>query len=182
MSKKNETARTDARTAGKTAKSDTKPRRVWRKRTINGVLTLFSPDGRKFYGTPREVRDAALYPWQRKSLAASIRNVRVDFADDRDCLNEACREARMDAIRERSMYALCGDRENDRRIIVAACARLTGEKEDEFRNNWVDAGIEAIIDAVENYDLPMTRHERAALKSPLSSWCDSLARRERATV
>ncbi len=62
----------------------------------------------------------------------------------------------------------------DRRILIAACARQMGISPRRFVESWIDAGIEAgIVEAPEGA-LPLTRQERAALKSPLSVWCDML--------
>lgn len=61
----------------------------------------------------------------------------------------------------------------DRRILIAACARQMGISSRRFIESWIDAGIEAgIAEAPEGALL--TRQERAALKSPLSVWCDML--------
>ena len=62
----------------------------------------------------------------------------------------------------------------DRRILIAACARQMGISPRRFIESWIDAGIEAEIAEVPEGALPLTRQERAALKSPLSDWCDML--------
>ena len=61
----------------------------------------------------------------------------------------------------------------DRRILIAACARQMGISPRRFIECWIDAGIEAGICEASGA-LPLTRRERAALKSPLSDWCDML--------
>ena len=62
----------------------------------------------------------------------------------------------------------------DRRILIAACARQMGISPRRFVECWIDAGIEAGIAEAPEGALPLTRQERAALKSPLSIWCDML--------
>ena len=54
------------------ANTNTKPGR-WRETRRKGVPCLISPDGRIYYGTAREVRDAALTPFSRKRLADALR-------------------------------------------------------------------------------------------------------------
>lgn len=62
----------------------------------------------------------------------------------------------------------------DRRILIAACARQMGISPRRFVECWIDAGIEAGIAEAPEGALPLTRQERAALKSTLSDWCDML--------
>ena len=46
----------------------------WRETTRKGERVIVSPDGaRVYYGTAKEVRDAALLPRRRNELAAKLR-------------------------------------------------------------------------------------------------------------
>lgn len=58
-----------------TTPSPSKPGR-WRETKRNGVPCLISPNGRVFYGTAAEVREAALTPTARRRLAEMLRSER----------------------------------------------------------------------------------------------------------
>ena len=73
----------------------------------------------------------------------------------------------------RKTYALRFEIGGDRRILIAACARQMGISPRRFIDGWIEAGIVATIEEG-NGSIPLTRQERAALKSPLSVWCDIL--------
>lgn len=65
MTTKRETARRDARTAGKTVRQKGSAKRAWtNRRDRAGNPYAIDPDGRKWHGTPAEVREAALMPWR----------------------------------------------------------------------------------------------------------------------
>lgn len=158
----------------------------WHYGTRNGERVLIDPKGKAYHGTAREVRDAGLFPWVRDSLAESLSRCR-SWANGNGFTPEqraaSCALHRMDAIRRNAIDASRSDMANDRRILIGACARYVGETPDEFVNGWTDGGIDAIIDmAINDHPkeapaaaLPLTRHERAALKSSLAVWSTAIA-------
>ena len=87
------TARKDARTAGKTATKNTNTAKgaVWRTVATKRGTALRSPDGRLYYGTAQEVRDAALMPWRRKMLADGLRFIR-SYAEGHETSREELAE------------------------------------------------------------------------------------------
>ena len=173
MSKKAETARKDARTAGKTAKKNT--RRVWRTTTRKGEQVLIDPDGHIYHGTAKEVRDAALVPWRRKMLADGLKTVRYiarHFNYTPEERREYAREKRMDALHvgtyaepETSINA-----PTKAVILLEAGSRLVrgdGESFGDYIAVVFQGVIDSLLDVAESVtgkrEIPLTRHERAAL-------------------
>ena len=152
----------------------TKPGR-WRETTRKGVKVLVSPDGRIFYGTAQEVRDAALTPHGRDALAQSIewaRHTAAKFGYTPDERREYVREKRREAIRRNdadAVDAYTAYMKPELGIVAEAAARYMGQTVEAFIADAVDAAIRGTIDLVEldagkpGVGLPITRHERAAL-------------------
>ncbi len=163
MSKKNETAGKTARRGARCA-----ARGKWRTVRRNGRKADISPDGRVFYGTAAEVRGADMMPWKRDSLAAHITMLRryayPDAADRADLL-DAVSEARRAAVREASgdagAFALAMI-PPDLLMEARAAARVYGEAEGNFIAKWVREMVECAR-GVTGGELPLTRHEKAAL-------------------
>lgn len=160
MSKKNETA-------GKPAKRCA----AWRTVKINGRIAERSPDGRTFYGTAQEVRDAVLMPWRRQWLAETLK-VRRMTCPDREYLREVAREARRDAV-QRGWMDAAANRASvaipaELLILVTAAARFMERPTDAFVREACESFIEATLDMVRHEtgkrELPLTRHELAALE------------------
>lgn len=165
-------------TAGKTAKSKTSAK--WRTVRIKGKRALRSPEGRIYYGTAAEVRDANLYPWRRKSLAESIRLYRFCFSKGsigNEDFAEICAECRRDAIMSNRSDSLSPNEVNDRRILAIAAARYWGESVEDMIADAIDGSISATMDHYHSdtgeWSLPLTRQEAAALKSDIRDWSDS---------
>ena len=76
---------------------------TWKSIKKDGRPALRSPDGRIYYGTPAEVREASLMPWHRKALAESlklqkfIRDKGIYTADE---FRECCAGYRRDMVRQ----------------------------------------------------------------------------------
>ncbi len=160
MSKKNETA-------GKPAKKCA----AWRTVKINGSIAERSPDGRVFYGTAQEVRDAVLMPWRRHWLAESLK-VRRMTCRDREYLREVAREVRRDAM-QRGWMDAAADRASvtipaELLILTTAAARFMERPTDAFVREACESFIDATLDIVRSEtgkrELPLTRHEKAALE------------------
>lgn len=167
--KTDKTAREDARTAGKTA-----TRGAWRSVKTKNGLALRSPDGRLYYGTAAEVRDAALMPWRRDALAQSLKLHRYcrncgtfDAADFAECCARSRRETiqygRCDAIHGSSVSVPA-----DIYVKLVAGARLVGNTFSGFMADIFDSQIESLLDVAQSdtgkREIPLTRYERAALE------------------
>ena len=148
----------------------------WRETRRKGVPCLVSPDGRVYYGTAQEVRDAALTPTRRDMLAQSLRFAR-DTADvfrmspdDRRAYYAAKRRDAMHfgSLDARANYATLNTTERDY-ILLTAGARLAGyDSFADYVHGLIHCEIEALLDVAEsktgNREIPLTRHERAALE------------------
>ena len=175
MSKQNKTARKDARTAGKTATKNTNTAKgaVWRTVATKRGTALRSPDGRLYYGTAQEVRDAALMPWRRKMLADGLRFIRFYAKGgkiSREELAEWAKSKRRDAIQFGRMDAHDGVSikiSADIYIKLVAGSRLVRGTFDGYAEELFNNEISALLDVAESdtgkLDIPLTRHERAAL-------------------
>ena len=164
-------------TAGKTAKSKTGAK--WHTVTIKGKGALRSPDGRTYYGTAKEIREANLYPWERDDLAERLRVYRKAFQKATDRLDYVA-GVRRDTIRERTQqYIINGnsDRAMDRKILTIAAARFLGESVEDFIADAIEGSISATIDRYHSetgkWSLPLSRHEAATLNSDIRDWSDS---------
>lgn len=164
------------KTAGKTAK--TASGAVWRTVIIKGKRAMRSPDGRIYYGTAAEVRDANLYPWERDSLADDLRASRLAYAVGND-RRDALAMARCNTLRNRlSQFIIRGNSTlaMDRQIMAIAAARYLGISVDDFINKAVDCSINAAMEDCRHECgkwLPLTKHEALAIKSDVRQWCES---------
>ena len=157
------------KTAGKTARSDT---RRWRTVTKNGVTCLVAPDGTRYSGTAKEIRDAALMPDRRKDLADALSLAR--FRRDKGTFNAEqykgyCCYKRRDAILfgvmdARTPHMLPIDAAQY--IKLKAGARLVcgdGESFADLLKDWIDSAIDGLLDVADERtgkrELPLTRHE-----------------------
>jgi len=171
MRQTEKTARKDARTAGKTAKKNT--RRTWRTVTRNGETRLVAPDGTRYIGTAAEVRDAALTPDRRNSLAQSLqlaRYCRDKGTFDAEEYKGYCRCKRRDAIQygmleAKTPCALSVDART--MILLEAGSRLVRDSFSGFVDELFNCEIDSLLDVAEREtgrrEIPLTRHERAAL-------------------
>lgn len=172
----------NGKTAGKTATNNggakgaantTKGNGKWRTVTRKGERVLIDPEGHIYRGTAREVRDAAMTPLRRGTLARDIRLTRkmakyYTPAELRDYIAEKRREAiernDYDAIAKFITHF-----NQELGIVANAAARYMGQTVEAFIADAVDAAIRGTIDLAEldagkpGAGLPLTRHERAAL-------------------
>ena len=167
MSKKNETAGKTARHGARcAAQSKTTPKK-WRTVRRDGRTVDVSPDGRVFYGTAQEVRDAVLMPWRRHWLAESLK-VRRMTCRDREYLREVAREVRRDAM-QRGWMDAAADKASvaipaELLIWATAAARAHGQTVEAWTADWLREAVNAEIDEQADRTLPLTRHELAALE------------------
>ena len=172
MSRQTETARKDARTAGKTAKNNTR----WRTTTRKGERVLIDPDGHTYHGTAKEVRDAALMPDRRNGLAQSLqlaRYCRDKGTFDARTYKGYCLYKRREAIQSGAMdattpHTLSVDAET--MIMLEAGSRLVrgdGESFGDYLAVVFQGVVDSLLDVAERVtgkrEIPLTRHERAAL-------------------
>jgi len=165
MSNRKETARRDAQNTN-TARGGA----VWRTVATKRGAAMRSPDGRLFYGTAAEVRDAALTPWLRSSLAQSLKLHRYcrdcgtfDAADFAEC----CAHRRREAIATHEAIGAYVRIPADDFIMLGAAARYMERTPDEFLLEGLRASIDAVRDEADIdglSDIPLTRHEQSALE------------------
>ncbi len=154
-------------------KTAIKAAKKWRETTRKGEQVTISPNGRIFYGTPEEVRDAALVPWRRLVLAESLKvalYLRRSEAIGAAEFREMCRARRRDAV----MFGAHDETASvkipaDVFIRLQAGARLVGfDTFDDFLDDLWQDELEAILDFAQSEtgkrELPLTRHERAAIE------------------
>ena len=160
------------------AKAKTPAKRVWRETRRKGERVLVDPAGRVYYGTAQEVRDAALMPRRRNALAQGIklaRHMAARFGCTPDERREWVREKRRDAIHLGSFDDHCGGGVRiSPALYIQLCAgaRLVmgeGEKVDDYFAQLFRGELDALLDVAQSEtgrrEIPMTRHERAALES-----------------
>ena len=144
---------------------------VWRNTTRKGKRVTVSPDGRIYFGTSKEVRDAALSPSRRNALSSMIRLKRLSKSLTPGELRELIREERRRAISWRDMDARSVQwhvpmTESDY-ILLNAGARLLGLSSYEYWADVIRSQKAALIDAAFRFtgkrEIPLTRYERAAL-------------------
>lgn len=161
-------------TAGKTATQNNKADAKWRTVTKNGRTALLSPSGSRYYGTPREIRNAALVPWRRDMLADGLRALRAvfprdgaDYAERANCCAERRRRALLDS------YAFdCDNMPSaaniapELLIFVRALARSKGQTESEYVTQALSKCVVAAMEATGqgSSQLVLTRHEQRALE------------------
>lgn len=175
MRQTKETARKDVRTAGKTATKNTNTAKgaVWRTVATKRGTALRSPDGRFYYGTAQEVRDAALMPWRRDALARTLKLHRYcrDYGTfDAADFAESCAASRREAIQYGRYDAKHGTNVTipaATYIKLLAGSRLVRDSFDGCAEELFNNEISALLDVAESdtgkQDIPLTRHERAAL-------------------
>lgn len=159
------------------AKAKTPKKAVWRETRRKGERVLVDPDGSIYHGTPGEVREAALMPDSRDALAQSLqlaRYLREEGTFGAAEFRAHCAARRREAIQFGSLdtNGLCTVAISaDRLIMLQAGSRLVrgeGETFDDFCVDLFDAEISALMDAAEcetgKREIPLTRHERAALE------------------
>ncbi|MBR6733063.1 MAG: hypothetical protein IKL96_01560 [Kiritimatiellae bacterium] len=154
-------------------KAKTPKKAVWRETRRKGVRVLIDPDGNVYYGTPEEVREAALMPRRRDALAQSIewaRHTADKFNYTPDERREYIREKRRDAIHSGNYDAHFGESvhvPSDVYILLKAGARLVCDSFDEFLAEVCSSQLEALLDVAARdtgkREIPLTRYERAAL-------------------
>lgn len=156
------------------AKGAAKGNGYWRKTTRKGERVLIDPHGRIYHGTPEEIRDAALTPDRRDSLANGIKSARDTaerFGFTPGERREFVREKRREAIRTSCQFEELGERSihvpGDVYILLRAGARLVSDSFDEFLADLFQSDLESLTDVAENVtgkrEIPLTRYERAAL-------------------
>ena len=175
----NETRKPTATPNGKTSRRDAKKnntRRIWRTVTRNGVTRLVAPDGTRYTGTAREVRDAALMPDRRNTLAQSLRLARylrnTATLDTAEC-RAMCEDRRREAIQCGAADAKCPHNlpiSAEMLIMLQAGSRLVRGYEESFGDYLAEvfrSELDALLDVAQSEtgrrEIPMTRHERAAL-------------------
>lgn len=144
-------------------------RGVWHGTRRGGKRVMVSPAGRVYFGTAREIRDNALYPFRRQSLATTIRLFHTMFL--RGTIGrEKLREIVSDRRREAIMYSSIDRKDKavkhinaDMHVRIGAAARVIGISPGEFVRRAI---AEAIAFAMHDNGgvLPYTRHEREALE------------------
>jgi hypothetical protein len=170
----------DKQTAAKAAKNGSaqgaaKGNGTWRTTTRKGKRVLIDPAGHVYHGTAQEVRDEALMPTTRRSLAQSIRFARI-FSEQHNYTpeerREYVREQRRNAIQTQYRLALFGELTTipaELEIVASAAARYMGQTFNFFVCDALHAAIGKAIDKAEKdageigVGLPLTRYERAAL-------------------
>lgn len=170
-------AATKSRTHGKsrTAADTANARRTWRETVRKGERVLIGPDGRMYLGTAKEVRDAALTPAIRDELAGRLRWIRYVEAGSRyttEGRRDAMRCARRHAISrcasDGGSSILSVRMGESLRMLMTAGARLAGNTLDEYLAGMFRREIDALLDAAEartgRREIPLTRHERAAME------------------
>ena len=168
-------------TAAKAATNDggaqgaaTKGNGTWRTTTRKGERVLIDPHGNAYHGTAQEIREAALTPTSRRSLANSIAFVRytaAHFNYTPEEMREYVREKRRDAIRTDNQFALFGESVQipaDVYILLRAGARLVRDNFDEYLAELFRDELDALVDIAQEQtgrrEIPLTRYERAALE------------------
>lgn len=149
--------------------------KIWLPNRRDGSGRYFhrAPDGRRFYGTAQEVREAALMPWRRNMLADNLRFIR-SYASrhgiSREELAAWAMEKRRDAI-----HAGAHDAHDGVSVTIPAAtyikllagSRLVRDSFDGYAEELFNNEISALLDVAESdtgkREIPLTRHERAAL-------------------
>lgn len=148
-------------------------RQTWKTIRKDGRPALRSPSGEVYYGTPSEVREAALMPWHRKSLAESLklqRFIRQKGIYTADELRECCAGCRRDWIRHDGGVPDGARVEIPAKAYILLCAdsRLVRNGVKDFFAELWRSEIDALLDVAEaetgRREIPLTRHERAALE------------------
>ena len=152
--------------------------KIWLPNRRDGSGRYFhrDPDGRRWYGTAAEVREAALMPWRRKMLAERLKTQRLmrdsGTFDAWECA-WYCAECRREAIHDGAMDAKIPHSipiSAESMLMLEAGSRLVlgkGETLNDYLAKLIEREISALQDAAESEtgkrEIPLTRHERAAL-------------------
>ena len=147
----------------------------WRETTRKGERVIVSPDGaRVYYGTAKEVRDAALLPRRRNELAAKLRfrrRMAGKCGDTPEELADRIRKERRGAISRagsdaKTVMQLVPMTEAEF-IQLNAGARLLGQTFEGYWDGVIEGLFDTLLDVAEQKtgkrEIPLTRHERAAL-------------------
>lgn len=150
----------------------------WRKSRRSGERVVIDPDGHIYHGTAKDIRDAAFMPYHRAALAESLKLARYIAAECNftpEERREYIREKRRDAISMRHLDEVVGTCVHipaDLYLQLAAGARLVladGETLDDFFAQLFRSSLDGPLDVAENQtgkrEIPMSRHERAVLRS-----------------
>lgn len=164
------------KTAGKTAMKNNN-RRIWHTMTRNGKTHLVAPDGTRYSGTAGEVRDAALMPDRRDSLAQSLRlarDLRREGTLNAEEYRASCEDHRREAIKFGTVelkWAHTVAISAEMLVLLAAGSRLVrgdGETVEDYFAGLFRSKLDALLDVAEEEtgkrEIPLTRHERAALE------------------
>ncbi len=149
----------------------------WRTTTRKGERVLIDPNGHTYHGTAQEIRDEALTPTSRRSLANSIEFVRRmaeqfthTHEERREYVREYVREKRRDAIEKEHCFAYLQETiavPADMYILLQAGARLLFDNFDAYLADILHGELESLLDIAEREtgkrEIPLTRYERAAL-------------------
>ena len=148
----------------------------WRETTRKGERVIVSPDGaRVYYGTPAEVRDAALLPRHRTELANKLRECKriarkYDYTPE-ELADDIRKERRASISRKDSdaMWVLHAVPMTEADfLLLNAGARLQGQTFEEFWDGVIDGLFDTLLDVAEQKtgerSIPLNRHERAALE------------------
>ena len=146
----------------------------WRTTTRKGERVLIDPNGHIYHGTAQEIRDEALTPTSRRSLANSIEFVRSmaeHFTHTPEERREYVREKRRDAIEKEHCFSYLQETINvpaDVYILLHAGARLLFDNFDAYLADFLHRELESLLDIAEREtgkrEIPLTRYERAALE------------------
>ncbi len=148
-------------------------RGTWRTTTRKGERVLIDPAGHLYHGTAQEIREAALTPTSRRSLADGIkfaRSVAEQFNYTPEQRREYVREKRFDAIEKENCFSLLGETipiPADVYILLRAGARLVRDNFDEYLAELFRDELDGLLDVAEREtgkrEIPLTRYEKAAL-------------------
>lgn len=145
----------------------------WKSIRKNGRPALRSPSGKIYFGTPAEVDQAALMPWRRDQLAESLHVQRRIYGYgiySANEMREACAKRRREAIQLWSLDAApmaCVTVPAAVLIQLVAGARLVKNSTKEYWDDIWDSELTSLLDVAEEEtgkrEIPLNRHERAAL-------------------
>jgi len=147
----------------------------WRETTRRGERVIVSPDGaRVYYGTAKEVRDAALLPRRRTELANKLRECQrtarkygytpEELADD---IRKERRASISRADSDTTWVLHAVPMTETDALLLNAGARLLGQTFEEYWDGVIEGLFDTLLDVAEQKtgkrEIPLTRHEMAAL-------------------
>ena len=147
----------------------------WRETTRKGERVIVSPDGaRVYYGTAKEVRDAALLPRCRTELANKLRECqriarKYDYTPEElaDDIRKKRREAISSADSDTTWVLHAVPMTEADFLLLNAGARLLGQTFEEYWDGVIEGLFDTLLDVAEQKtgrrEIPLNRHERAAL-------------------